>query len=104
MGLGKKKAKFDLKIFQDEEIGCQHTRVVEEHSDPPFIVLYLQMYNVVSPMIINYELCVLLLNRSPDFRRVMASRAKVVVTGLGAVCPLGVGVQDAWVKLCRCDA
>ena len=31
----------------------------------------------------------------------MASRAKVVVTGLGAVCPLGVGVQDAWVKLCR---
>ena len=53
MGLGKKKAKFDLKIFQDEEIGCQHTRVVEEHSDPPFIVLYLQMYNVVSPMLMN---------------------------------------------------
>ena len=51
--LAKKKAKFDLKIFQDEEIGCQHTWVVEEHSDLPFIVLYLQMYNVVSPIIMN---------------------------------------------------
>ena len=48
-----KKGKISLEIFQDEEIGCQHTRVVEEHSDLPFIVLYLQMYNVVSPMLMN---------------------------------------------------